>query len=156
MPQFRDSLPPGARTFETRAQVQWADVDIAGIIYFVAYWRFQELAEMEFFRQIGFPYERIFNGDVDFHLPRVHTEATFHQPALMGDVVRMRLHVTKVGASSISWQTVIFNETTGVAAAVLSLTVACMNAQTRKSMPLPSALREALLAVYTSGGDTTP
>jgi acyl-CoA thioester hydrolase len=155
MPQFRDNLPADARTFEARAQVQWADVDIAGIIYFVAYWRFQELAEMELFRAIGFPYEEVFKN-AEFHIPRIHTEATFYNPALMGDRLRMRLHVTKVGASSVSWQTVVFNETSGQVAAALSLTVACMNAQTRKSMPLPPKMREALLAVLASGGDTTP
>lgn len=146
MPQFRDDLPAGARTFEAHGQVQWADVDIAGIIYFVAYWRYAELAEMELFRAIGFPYEHIFGGDVGFHLPRVHTEATYHAPAVMGDRLRMRLHLTKVGASSVAWRTVIFNETSGQVAAALSLTVACMDPRTKKSMPLPPGLRAALLS----------
>jgi acyl-CoA thioester hydrolase len=153
MPQFRDSLPDGARTFEARGQVLWADVDIAGIIYFVAYWRFQEMAEMEFFRAIGYPYERILAREAEFQLPRVHTEATYYAPALMGDVLRMRLHVTKVGASSIGWQTVIFNETSGKVAASISMTAACMNPETRKSMVLPEYLRVALLATL---GDTRP
>ncbi|HUN29466.1 MAG TPA: thioesterase family protein, partial [Alphaproteobacteria bacterium] len=76
MPQFRDSLPEGARTFETRAQVQWGDCDIAGIIYFVNYWRYAEHAEMEMFRELGFPYDSVFD-DLNFWLPRVRAEADF-------------------------------------------------------------------------------
>jgi len=145
MPQFRDSVPPGARTFESRLQVQWADVDIAGIMYFAAYSRFAEYAEMEMFRELGFPYNTVFD-DLDFWLPRVRVEAEYHAPALMGDWMRMRTHIERVGASSVRWTTVLFNEKTGVASAQMKLTVACMDRRTKKSMPLPEALRARLLA----------
>jgi acyl-CoA thioester hydrolase len=144
MPQFRDSLPEGARTFEARLQVQWADVDIAGIMYFAAYSRFVEYAEMEMFRELGFPYNTVFEK-LDFWLPRVRVEAEYHTPALMGDWMRMRTHIERVGASSLRWTTVLFNETTGAASAKMTLTVACMNRETKKSMPLPEPLRAKLL-----------
>jgi acyl-CoA thioester hydrolase len=145
MPQFRDNLPDGARTFEARSTVQWADCDAAGIIYFVAYWRFQELAEMQLFADLGFPFATVFDA-FDFWLPRIRTEGEYYAPAVMGDVIRARLHIEKVGASSIRWRTVLFNETTGVVAAALALTVAAMDRATRKSMPLPSPMRAALLS----------
>ena len=148
MPQFHDDLPPGARTFEARAQVQWADCDIAGIIYFTNYWRYAEHAEMEMFRELGFPYNTVFD-DLDFWLPRVHAEANFHAPALMGDQLRVRTHIEKVGASSIRWKCVLFNDTTGVANAVLTLTVACVSRRTKKSTPIPPRLRAALLKATT-------
>jgi acyl-CoA thioester hydrolase len=143
MPQFRDSLPAGARTFEARVQVQWADCDIAGIIYFVNYWRYAEFAEMEMFRELGFPFTTVFD-DLDFLMPRVHAEAEYHAPSLMGDWLRVRTHIENVGASSIGWACVFFNETTGVANAVLRLTVACVSRETKKSMPIPARLRAAL------------
>ena len=145
MTKFRDTLPAGARTFECRLPVQWADVDIAGIMYFPNYWRFAEYAEMEMFRELGFSYRTVFD-DLDFWLPRVRAEAEYHAPALMGDWLRMRTHLEKVGASSVRWKTVIYNERTDAAIAVMSLTVACMNRETKKSMPLPSSLRSALLS----------
>lgn len=144
MPRFTDELAPGVRVFEARLPVQWADVDIAGIMYFPTYWRFAEYAEMEMFRELGFPYDRIFD-EYDFWLPRVHAEAAYHAPTLMGDWLRMRTHLTKVGASSVRWKTVMFNERTGEASAALSLTVACMDRMSKKSKPLPPAIREALL-----------
>ena len=143
--KFKDTLPEGARTFECRLEVQWADVDIAGIMYFPNYWRFAEYAEMEMFRELGFSYRTVFD-DLDFWLPRIRAEAEYHAPALMGDWLRMRTHLEKVGGSSVRWKTVIFNERTGDAIAEMSLTVACMNRESKKSMPLPGKIREALLA----------
>ena len=51
--RFRDTIPAGARVFEARLQVQWADVDVAGIMYFAAYSRFAENAEMQFFAELA-------------------------------------------------------------------------------------------------------
>jgi acyl-CoA thioester hydrolase len=145
MAQFKDTKPGGARTFESRMMVQWADVDIAGIMYFAAYQRAAELAEMEFFSEIGFPYNRVF-GEYDIWLPRVHVEADYHKPALMSDWLCLRTHITHVGASSIKWETAVFNERTSEAGAVMRLVVACMDRRTFKSRPLPMEIRSALLA----------
>jgi YbgC/YbaW family acyl-CoA thioester hydrolase len=142
--RFRDPLPEGARTFTTRVRVQWADIDIAGIMYFSAYWRYVERAEMEFFRELGLPYDRIFD-QFDIWLARVHAEADYHAPALMDDWLNLRTHIERVGASSLTWKTVVFNERTGEAGGVFTLSAACMDRESKKSRPLPEAIRNALL-----------
>src|SRR5579863_3222694 len=145
MSKFRDTLPPNARVFEARLQVQWADVDVAGIMYFAAYSRFAEYAEMQLFAELGFPYESVFT-EYGFWLPRVRVEADYHAPALMSDWLRMRTHIDRVGASSVRWQTVVFNERTGEAGAAVTFVVAAIDAATKKSHPLPPPIRSALLA----------
>jgi acyl-CoA thioester hydrolase len=143
--RFRDTAAPGARIFESRLQVQWADVDIAGIMYFAAYSRFAEYAEMQLFAELGFPYESVFD-EYDFWLPRVRVEAEYHAPALMSDWLRMRTHLERVGGSSLRWQTVFVNERTGEAGAVMNVIVAAIDGETKKSRPLPEPIRAALLA----------
>jgi acyl-CoA thioester hydrolase len=138
-------LPQSARVFESRLQVQWADVDIAGIMYFAAYWRFVEYAEICFFAELGFPYDTVFD-EYDFWLPRVRAEAEYHAPALMNDWLRMRTHLEKVGASSVRWQTVVFNERTGKPGGAFTLTVACMDRVKKTSRPMPEPIRAALAA----------
>lgn len=138
-----------ARTFTSRLRVQWADVDIAGILYFAAYWRFVELAEMDMFRELGFPYNSVFD-DLNFWLPRVKVEGQYHAPALMDDWLQMRTHLEHVGASSVRWRTVVFNERTGEAGAQFVLTAACMNRISKKSCALPTVLRAALIAAARS------
>ena len=145
MSRFRDSTQPGARVFQARLQVQWADVDIAGIMYFAAYSRFAEYAEMQLFDQLGFPYERVFQ-EYGFWLPRVRVEAEYHAPALMSDWLRMRTHVVAVGSSSLRWQTIFGNERTGQAGAVMTFIVAAVDSATKKSRPLPEPIRAALIA----------
>lgn len=140
-----DSTPPGVRLFEARLQVQWADVDVAGIMYFAAYSRFAEYAEMQLFAELGFPYESVF-AKFGFWLPRIRVEAEYHAPSMMSDWLRMRTYVAHVGRSSVRWQTVFFNERTGVAGAVMTFIVAAIDATTKKSRPLPEAIRAALLA----------
>jgi acyl-CoA thioesterase FadM len=83
----------------------------------------------------------------------VHVEADYHRPALMGDWLRLRTHITHVGKSSIRWETVIFNERTNEAGAVLRYVVACIDRRTLKSRPLPPEIRGALQECL---GETTP
>ncbi len=73
----KTALPrTAARTFEARLHVQWADVDVAGIVYFAAYWRFVEHAEMECSQSSAFRTNRVFN-EYGFWLPRVRCEAEY-------------------------------------------------------------------------------
>lgn len=145
MTRFRDTTPPGARVFRTAVRVQWGDVDIAGICYFAAYWRFVERAEMDMFGELGFPYGEIFDR-YDMWLPRVDVRAEYHAPALMDDRLDLRTHLEKVGGSSVRWKTVVVNERTGEAGAAFTLTVACMDRASKKSVALPAEMRAALLA----------
>ncbi|HEY1429765.1 MAG TPA: thioesterase family protein [Candidatus Tumulicola sp.] len=142
--KYRETLPAAARVFESRVTTQWGDVDVAGIVYFAAYWRFVERAEMDMFGELGFPYESVFQ-EYDFWLPRVRCEVEYHAPALMNDELSMRTHIEKVGASSVRWKTVVFNRRTGEAGAAFVLTVACIDGKTLRSRPLPEAVRAALL-----------
>jgi acyl-CoA thioester hydrolase len=144
VPKFVDTTPSGARIFETQVMVQWADVDIAGIMYFAAYQRAVERAEMDFFGELGFPYNSVFE-QYDIWLPRVHVGADYHKPALMGDWLTLRTHLRHVGASSIKWQTIVHNDRSGEAGAVFNLVVACMDRRTYKSRLLPAPMRSALL-----------
>ncbi len=145
MTRFRDDVPAAARVFESRLQVQWADVDVAGIMYFAAYSRFAEYAEMQLFAELGFPYESVFQS-YGFWLPRVRVEAEYHAPSMMSDWIRMRTYIEHVGRSSVRWQTVFFNERTGDAGAVTRFIVAAIDATTKKSRPLPDVIRTALCA----------
>lgn len=143
--KYQERLPAGARVFETALPVQWVDIDVAGIMYFAAYFRFAERAEMEMYRELGFPYDKLFDR-FEFWMPRVHVESIYHAPALMDDLLRMRTHVEHVGASSLRWRTVAFNERTGQPGAEFLFTVACMDRRSHTSVRIPPELREALLA----------
>lgn len=131
------------RTFESRVQVQWADVDIAGIMYFAAYQRAVERAEMDFFRELGFPYSEVFEK-YDVWFPRVHVVADYYRPAFMEEWLTLRTTVSHVGKSSIRWVTAMHNERTRELGAQIDVTVACIDRKTHKSRALPTEIRKAL------------
>lgn len=145
MTRIRDTSSAGARIFEARLQVQWADVDVAGVMYFAAYARFAEYAEMQLFAELGFPYENVFER-YGFWLPRVRVEAEYHAPALMSDWLSMRTHLEHVGTASLRWQTLFVNERTAETGAAMTVIVTAVDAQTKKSRPLPEPIRSVLLA----------
>jgi len=131
------------RIFEVRDRVRWSDVDIAGIIYFGAYVRFIELAETELFRELGFPFAKVFD-QLDVWLPRVHLDFDFRRPARMDDELIVRTRVAKVGNSSITLKIDVHDAATDEIDASCTLIVATVDRGKMKSRPIPSELREAL------------
>ena len=133
------------RVFEVRDRVRWSDVDIAGIIYFGAYVRFVELAETELFRELGFPFARMFD-QLDVWLPRVHLDFDFHRPARMDDELVVRTRVAKLGNSSITLKIAVHDAATDAVDASCTLIVATVGRKNMRSRPMPPELRAALLA----------
>lgn len=148
--KYKDTTPPGARIFEVRDRVRWSDVDIAGIIYFGAYVRFIELAEMELFRDIGYPYGEMFER-LNIWLPRVHLDFDFYAPALMDDELLLRTHIEKLGASSITMRMIVHNERAQEVDAAATLVVAAVDRATMKSRPIPQEFRAALTQISSAG-----
>ena len=141
--KYKDDTPAGARIFEVRDRVRWSDVDIAGIIYFGAYVRFIELAETELFRELGYPYGKMFEM-LDIWLPRVHLDFDFFAPALMDDELLIKTHIAKLGSSSITMRMIVHNLRANEVDATATLIVAAVNRATMKSTPMPPDLRTTL------------
>ena len=135
----------GGRVFESRVLVQWADVDMAGVMYFAAYQRAVERAEMDFFRELGFPYNEVFEK-YDVWFPRVHVVADYFKPAKMEDWLDLKTRIYHVGTSSVKWKTVMHNERLDETGAQMDVTVVCIDRASLKSRPLPQDIRDALMA----------
>jgi YbgC/YbaW family acyl-CoA thioester hydrolase len=142
---MRSSPPHDLRIFEVRDRVRWGDVDIAGIIYFGTYVRLIEIAETELWRELGFPYAKLFDR-FDIWLPRVHLDFDFRSPAFMDDELLMRTQVVRVGTSSITLKSEAHNVSSRQVNAIASVVVACVDREDCKSRPLPPELAEALRA----------
>lgn len=138
-------VPGDVRVFEVRDRVRWSDVDIAGIIYFGAYVRFIELAETELMRDLGFAYSQVFDR-FNIWLPRVHLDFDFFKPAFMDDELVMKTHIERVGTSSITLKTEVYNVRAQETDALATLIVVCVDRQTMKSRPLPPAFGGAFRA----------
>jgi YbgC/YbaW family acyl-CoA thioester hydrolase len=125
-----------------RERVRWSDVDKMDVVYYARYVRFMESAESEFFRELGFPYDRLSEG-LGVWIARVKLEVHFKAPARLDDEVLCRAELMKVGGSSMTFAFPI-DRADGTRLADGGLVLAALDRTTMKATRLPEALRAAL------------
>jgi len=123
--------------------VRWSDVDQAGIIFYGAYVRFFEIAEMELFREAGIPYSKVFDR-FDIWLPRVHLDCDFKYPARLDDQLRVSAYFTRFGTSSIYISFDVLNVSAQRFGAAGHEVLVCTDRTTMKSRALPDEMRDLL------------
>jgi acyl-CoA thioester hydrolase len=128
--------------FEYRERVRWADIDLAGIIYFGAYARFIEIAEIEFYRDLGFTYDRF--RQLGVFLPRVHLEFDFSEPALLDDELVLQTRVAGLGPHSVRLRIDVLRAGDRRPLASATLVAACVDLVRKKKVPVPEPLEAAL------------
>src|SRR4051794_17674244 len=89
--------------FEHRRRVQWNDVDAAGLVFFPTFLTYCHDAIEALFGALpgGYP-ELTMRRRIG--VPTVHVQADFRAPLRYGDEVIVRLHVGRIGRSSIEFQ----------------------------------------------------
>ena len=116
-----------AYEFKTQRRVEFAETDMAGIVYFANFFRYMEEAEHAFFRSLGLRvHTDTERGAMGW--ARVHAECSYHRPAYYEDVLDVHLLVGEKRTKSISYQ--ITFQKTGIAIAHGTIAVVCVQ-QTR-------------------------
>ena len=129
--------------FTVDERVRWSAVDKAGIIFYGAYVRFFELAEMELFRTAGVPYSEVFER-YDMWLPRVHLESDFHYPSRLDDKLRVGAYFTHFGTSSLQINFDVLHLDANQLAVTGHEVLVCTTRDTLKPRPLPEELVKIL------------
>ena len=131
------------KLFTVDERVRWSAVDKAGIIFYGAYVRFFELAEMELFRTAGVPYGQVFDR-WDMWLPRVHLASDFKYPSRLDDELRVSAYFTRFGTSSLQINFDILHLGAGCLAVSGHEVLVCTTRDTLEPRPLPPDLIELL------------
>ncbi|MCH7992552.1 MAG: acyl-CoA thioesterase [Gemmatimonadetes bacterium] len=131
------------KLFTVDERVRWSAVDKAGIIFYGAYVRFFELAEMELFRAAGAPYSEVFDR-FDMWLPRVHLESDFLYPSRLDDELRVAAYFTRFGTSSLQLNFDVLHLGANKLAVTAHEILVCTTQDTLESRPLPPELIEML------------
>ena len=137
----------------TRVRVPFPDVDSSQRIHFTALFRYFELADHDLMRAIGFPYATLF---IDQAYPRVHAECDYRGAIYFDDVLAIEARVAQVGASSWTLAFTARVEEGSASAptgprdlasvvATGKITIVSMSPRDAHAIPLPAALRRALL-----------
>lgn len=137
-----------------RERVRWSDVDKMGVMYFGAYIRFMEIAETEFFRDLGFTYDGITDA-FGVWMARIHLEVDYRFPARLDDEIVSWAEVTKIGGSSIHFRFPI-ERSDGRRLADTTLVLACLHRESLKSTRVPAELAAAIRGRMPSASAVRP
>lgn len=83
-------------------RVEFFETDLAGIVHFANYYRFMEQAEHSFFRHLGLQIHGNLSDGTVFGWPRVSASCAFNSPAFYGDLLDIRMTVTRLTRRSLT------------------------------------------------------
>jgi YbgC/YbaW family acyl-CoA thioester hydrolase len=95
MPKRIQAATPASIVVQRR--IEWPDTDASGYHHNTAAFRFIEVAETALLERLGFL------DDVYGRMPRVHIEADFLRLLRFRDLLDIKLEVTEVGGSSVTY-----------------------------------------------------
>jgi len=139
-----EKFTPPAGAFTRSVPIRFSHCDAAGIVYFPHYFdMFNGVIEDWYKDELKHDYaELIMAGRYGF--PFVRIECDFKIPSLMGEDIELTLLVERIGRSSLS--IVIVCHRDGLLRLRARMVTAMMSLETRKSVPMPPDLREAIEA----------
>ena len=139
---LQDSFVPPASAFTRSVPIRFSHCDPAGIVYFPHYFNmFNGLIEDWYTEELGYNYAEMIMGCL-FGFPFVHIECDFKIPSRMGDVFDLTLLVERIGRSSLGVAIVCHRD--GTERLRARMVTAMMSIETRKPVPLPQGLRDAI------------
>lgn len=136
--------------------IRLRDTDAAGVLYFSRLLDHAHDAYEALMDDIGQPLQAMLDGAV-VHLPLVHAEADYLAPLRLGDRIRVRVRLDKLGRSSFTLA-YAFIADSGLEAARAATVHVAIRPDTGEPMALPSDLAQALgnlVRTATGGGDGT-
>ena len=132
--------------FVYKRKIRFQDTDAAGVIFFPNQFCFYQEAFEAFLESIGYDLATVTRKN-KHHLPVVYAEADYSAPLRLGDTIEIRLKVTHVGSSSLTFQANILKQGKIRAGSVKVVHVS-VDARTRKKTPLPQSLREKMARLH--------
>ncbi len=129
-----------AEPFIHRLRVRWGECDEQGVVYFVNYAEYVDLALTELWRERFRPYAEMVRAGTDLMV--VAMETTFRRPARFDEEVDVVLEVDRLGETSLTsaWRI----ERAGEELCAGTITHVCIDPAAQVKKRIPDDLRAAL------------
>jgi acyl-CoA thioester hydrolase len=129
-----------AEPFVHRVRVRWGECDEQGVVYFVNYAEYVDLALTELWRERVRPYAEMVQSGTDLMV--VAMELTFRRPARFDEEVDVVLEVERLGETSLTsaWRV----ERAGEVLCSGTITHVCIDPAEQVKKRIPDDLRAAL------------
>jgi acyl-CoA thioester hydrolase len=128
--------------FSWPLRVRWAEVDRQGIVFNGHYLTYFDVGITEYWRAIGYPYPDalLVHGSDTF---AVKASIEYHAPARYDELVDVLVRVGRIGRTSLQFALEIHRGEAQLISGELIYVNA--DADTRKPIPVPGFLREAIM-----------
>ncbi|NQZ75637.1 MAG: acyl-CoA thioesterase [Ekhidna sp.] len=128
-------------TFETTVRVRYADTDKMGFCYYGNYPKFYEIARVEGFRSLGFPYSEMEEAGVG--MPVLTMNIKYHGPAKYDDLLTLRLIIPEMPRARMTFLYEIRNEE-GKLINTGETVLAFMNMHTGRPVKMPERMQKSI------------
>lgn len=132
-----------ASEYRMRRMVEFADTDMAGIMYFANYFKYMESVEHAFFRSLGFSVHGG-DGSETWGWARKNASMSYERPLRYEDDVELHIQVVEKRSKAIRYETSFLLDGEEVARG--SITAVCVEktADGMRAVTMPSAVDAAV------------
>ncbi len=134
-------------------RVRWAEVDMQHVVFNGNYLTYFDVAIAEYWRAIGRGREREL-AEIYMRLYTVKATVEYHAPARYDEAIEVGARVLRLGRSSMSFAFGVWRGADALTSGELVYVHA--DAATRKSVPIPQLLKDAVLAYERVGPAIAP
>lgn len=137
--------------FRTTHRVEFHETDMAGIVHFSNFFRFMEVAEVEFLRDRGL-HVSWREEEGRFGFPRVSATCDYFKPARFEEVLDIDVTIDQIGGKSVTYRHEFSRA--GELIARGKITAVCVsvgNDHKLQSIEIPPDIRAKLLGTGTTG-----
>ena len=147
-------MPKSDFKFRTEFRVRWMECDAQGIVFNGAYLGYLELAQAEYYRNLGIGiYHMPQSGYFDFTV--VKTTLEFKAPARVDEIVEAYVRVSRIGNTSLVIDMELYRPNPELLLTVIETVYVGYDATTEATRRVPDDLRE-LIGHYEQTGEVLP
>lgn len=127
----------------TELRVRLPETDAMGVVFHGSFFTYFDVARMDYVRNLGL-IPRYLTGEGTNLI--VHTSADFRAPARFEDLLVVRTRISKLGRSSLTFELRVEQKHDGSLVAEGGSVHVMIDPKTRRPVPIPDDLRQAIRA----------
>ncbi len=147
-------MPKSEFKFSTTIRVRWMECDAQGIVFNGAYMGYLEIAQAEYFRNLGFSIYRIAQRGY-FDSAVVKADLEFKAPARVDEELELFARVARIGNTSLTLKVEIYPEGSDRLLTTIETVYVGFYPKSETTRPVPDAIR-ALVDHYEATGEALP
>lgn len=131
-------------SFKKKWHIHFDECDPAGIVFFANYFKLAHRSIEEFIMQNGISWQSWFQSP-DFGVPLIHAESDYKRPMLQGNSYQAVVKLTKLGESSVQFETT-FQTLQQETCAVIKTVHVFVDTKNLNKISIPQVIRQKLEA----------